>query len=157
MRRTSCVANAWISERFDYTTTSRVKCKACGAEMDTRGGRARQHYEKMHGEVEAAPPEREVEGKATGSVVGSREWAISEVIEIAKSKNATHEQKLKALDLLKDYEQYGSKRLDDQKEAEESLAQWERVFAKTDGLKKAEDKLLKDVAVRERLRMSLGA
>ena len=63
---------------------------------------------------------------------------------------------MKALDLLKDYEQYGSKRLDDQKEAEESLAQWDRVFAKVGGLKQVEAKFLKDPAVREKLRMALN-
>ena len=177
----------WVKERFDYLTTTQVKCKVCGAEMDVRAGRAWKHYSLQHKETPpapapqaAAPPEPvkvvpivevsaprdavapaepeavfHVEQSAKGAVRGSREWAIEEVLKIAAAKNATHEQKLKALDLLKEYEQYGSKRLDDEKESAESIAQWERVFAKADRLKAIEAKLLKDASVRGRLQMAL--
>ena len=149
------MVSEWLTSRYDYLTTTQVRCKACGAEMDVRAGRAKRHYEKMH--EEAAPVVDEPDPPGKPVVRGSREWAIEEVLKIAAAKNATHEQKLKALDLLKEYEQYGSKRLDDQKESEESLAQWDRVLAKASGLKTAEAKLLKDPAVRERLRMALDA
>jgi hypothetical protein len=153
---------------FDYVGTAKVKCKSCGAELDTRGGRAITHL-KSHGivmmgaeetkEVEElveesvpAPPE-----ERPGLARGSREWAVEMVLEVASSKQSTSEQKLKALDLLKEYQDFGTKRLDDEKEAEASRLQWERVFAKVGDLRKQEETLLKDPAVRVRLKAALEA
>lgn len=65
--------------------------------------------------------------------------------------NATPEIKIKGLDLLKEYEAFGSDRLDDEREAEASLLQWDRVLAKVAGLHKAEESLLRERSVRRRL------
>lgn len=91
------------------------------------------------------PPAEEV------TTEGSRSWAVKEIRAIAASKSATPEQKLKAFDLLKEYEDWGTKRLDDEKEAEASRAQWLRVFETVEDLRVHEASLLKDPAVQKRL------
>lgn len=88
---------------------------------------------------------------------GSREWAVEKVLAVADDDSSTSEQKLKALDLLKEYQDFGTKRLDDEKEAEASALQWDRVFAKVGDLRKHEEKLLKEPAVRLRLKAALEA
>lgn len=58
---------------------------------------------------------------------------------------------MKALDLLKEYEDFGTKRIDDEKEAEASRLQWERVLAETADLREQEKLLIKDPVVQMRL------
>ena len=156
---------------FDYLGTSLVKCKACGQEMDTRGGRAKKHLSETHAvtilgkpkpERKADKEERVAEVSEVASVTepsafarGSREWAVEKVLAVADDSASTSEQKLKALDLLKEYQDFGTKRLDDEKEAEQSRLQWDRVFDRTKDLKRQEDELLKDPSVRVRLKEAL--
>ena len=157
---------------YEYLGPAKVKCKTCGAEMDTRGGRAKTHL-KSHGvSSEATPkPERkadrvervaEVEQvapveAASAFVRGSREWSVEKILTVMDNPASTSEQVLKAADLLKEYQDFGTKRLDDEKEAASSAAQWDRVFVRVAELKKAEEKLLKDPDVRVRLKAALEA
>ena len=76
---------------------------------------------------------------------------MEKILAVADAPGATPEQKLKALDLLKQYEDYGTTRFDDEREAEQSRLQWERVFEKVEALKETEHRLLKSVAVRNHL------
>lgn len=168
----------WLKERFDYLTTTQVKCRSCGAEMDVRAGRAWKHWSNTHGDAPPAavpvpkpePPKEEpkvailpverppapVRLKKPKAETGSREWAVKQVIGIAEDPASTKDQRLDALKLLKDYEDYGRERIDDEKEAAESLAQWDRVLEKVDGLRKAESSLLRETTVRVSLAKALG-
>lgn len=144
---------------YEYLAPAKVKCKTCGAELDTRGGRAITHL-KAHGislDGEAPAPTSTVQEKREEPILarGSREWAVQMVLSVADDPSSTSEQRLKALDLLKEYQDFGTKRLDDEKEAEASRLQWDRVFAKAVELRKVEDDLLKEPAVRLRLKAAL--
>ena len=80
------------------------------------------------------------------------------MLEVADSVSATPEQIVKALDLLKEYEDYGTKRLDDEREVEQSILQWERVLREVDGLRSAEKALIqKQPAVAQRLKELLAS
>lgn len=179
---------AWLKDRFEYLTTTQVKCRSCGVEMDVRAGRAWKHWSNAHGDdapvgpvkmppvpeeppppvepapsVEPAPPVVSLPApkapkRAPKKVVevGSREWAVKQVVAIAEDKASTKDQRLDALKLLKDYEDYGRERIDDEKESAESLAQWDRILSKVDGLQRAEAVLLRDNSVRVRLAKALG-
>jgi hypothetical protein len=151
---------------FEYVAADRVKCKSCSMLVTTRGGRATQHL-AMHGVKPEPEPEHPSEAVAAQVVApkpseeprafarGSREWAVEKVQAIVENPSSTNEAVLKALDLLKEYQDFGTKRLDDEKEAEASRLQWERVFAKVGTLKKTEETLLKDPAVRVRLKAAI--
>ena len=154
---------------FDYIGTAKVRCKSCGAEMDTRGGRAAKHLEE-HGTTLDKPADKEERVEKVTAIVapedtpeeasplvrGSREWAVEKILNVMDGAS-TSEQVLKAADLLKEYQDFGTKRLDDEKEAEASALQWDRVFAKVTDLRKHEEKLLKDPSVRVRLKAALEA
>jgi hypothetical protein len=165
--------------KWKYLTTTRAECLRCGQAMDVRGARVKFHERNSHGDgalpevpppvvaeeppveepevvVEPEPPIPE-EAPKPAHEVGSRKWAIKEIHGIINGANATPEQKLKGLDLLKEYEAYGSDRLDDEREVEESKKQWDRVFSKMRGIREVEEYVLKDKSARRRLESLLQA
>ena len=166
------MVDPFISQHFTYTSTVRAACKTCGAEMDVRAGRPQKHM-KAHGvggapelttrePSEARVPEvRQPAGveppvKSSKHPRGSREWAVELVLEVADAPDATPEQKLKALDLLKEYESFESAgTFDDEIEREKFMAQWDRAIAKAKTLRELEKSIFRDALTRQDVLRSL--
>ena len=168
-------------EVVDGGDRARKKCLICGEVLDCRAGRGQKHLRTVHGMLSEGPvaaeagagPEGRLPSRAPGGATqalngqggnppaskyprGSREWAIDLVLQVADAPGATPEQKLKALDLLKEYEQYeGAGKFDDQFERQKHLEQWERAMERARDLRVLEKKLLKDHAVRQDLLRAL--
>lgn len=150
---------------FEMVSTVRGKCRECGVEMDVRAGRPQKHL-RGHTDIippvtpaqeEAAPPEAEaIEPAKVAHPRGSKEWAIEEILAAIESDTATPDTKIKALALYKEYQQFGSSMLDDEKEVEAHNAQWDRVLKRVGELTAAEERLLRHPGVRVRLLERLG-
>ena len=78
------------------------------------------------------------------------------VLEVADRPDATPEQKLKALDLLKDYESFQSAgNFDDEIEREKFMEQWDRAIAKAKSLRDLERTIFRDPLTRQDVLRSL--
>jgi hypothetical protein len=166
------VADPFLEQHFTYVSTVRATCKTCGVDLDVRAGRARRHLEKVHGVggapeltglvSEPRPPgvnePSGVEPPVTskGPPRGSREWAVELVLTVADAPGATPEQKLKALDLLKEYESFESAgTFDDELEREKFMAQWDRAISRAKTLRDLEKALFRDPLTRQDVLRSL--
>lgn len=164
-------------EVVDGNDRARKKCLKCGEVMDCRAGRGQKHLRTVHGMLSEGPVAEDGGAGSGGRPPepttpalkqqgenpppskyprGSREWAIEKVLEVADADAATPEQKLKALDLLKEYEQYeGAAKFDDQIERQKHIEQFERAIERAKELRAIEKKLLKDHATRQDLYRAL--
>lgn len=151
-----------LFEIVDYNQKARQKCRECGVVLDVRAGRAAKHA-LSHGVTgegagtnrDSEPgPDKEAPSStpnqaAPGPTKGSREWAVRMVQDIADDKKASAEQKLKALDLLKDFEGFESAgTFDDEVEREKHMEQWQRAVERCKSLREVLKKLVKDPTVK---------
>lgn len=147
-----------LFEIVDYNQKARQKCRECGVVLDVRAGRAAKHA-LSHGvtgegagtnrDSEPGPDKEAPSSTPKGPAKGSREWAVLMVQDIADDKGASPEQKLKALDLLKDFEGFESAgTFDDEVEREKHMEQWQRAVERCKSLREVLKKLVKDPTVK---------
>lgn len=105
---------------------------------------------------EGAPSTETERSSPKGPARGSREWAVELVLSVADRADATPEQKLKALDLLKEYESFESAgNFDDEAEREKFMAQWDRAISRAKTLRDLEKSIFRDPLTRQDVLRSL--